>query len=108
MKLFYDHIVVIHEIHSQIEEMMVDEAEKEALVQIIEDLVQHTVLHKILDHLHEDKHEIFLTRFQQAPHDTELIDYLRSHVPDIETRIKDAADEVKYELISLIRQHGSG
>ena len=108
MKLFYDHLVVIHEIHSEVEQMELDEVEKEAMVNIIDDLVAHTIVHKILDHLHEDQHEVFLKYFHKAPHDNEILTYLKGHVPDIETRIKDAADKVKYELIKLVRGHQLG
>jgi hypothetical protein len=78
--------------------------EKVTIVELIEDTMHHKIIHRILEHLHEDHHEDFLEKFHSSPHDEELLNYLKKHVPDIERRIKEAADEVKYELLKTIRK----
>ena len=107
MNIFYDHIILIHEIHSEVEMLDVSEKDKKEMVQLIEETVHQRILHSILDHLHKDHHEEFLTRFQAAPQDGALLDFLREKVADIEERIKEAAEEIKYELLKEVRRHTS-
>ena len=103
MTIFYDHIIHIHHIHSEIEELPLSKGEKNQLIQTIEEIVHHKIIHKILDRLHVDHHELFLERFHTYPDDHTILDYLKRYVPDIEDHIKEAAEEVKFDMLKTIR-----
>ncbi|MFC1653339.1 hypothetical protein ACFL1M_00650 [Patescibacteria group bacterium] len=103
MSVFYDHIIHIHHVHSEVETLPTTDNHKQELIEIIEETVHHKIIHKILDHLHTDHHELFLERFHTYPNDETILGYLKKYVPDIEHHIKEAAEEVKYELLKSIR-----
>jgi hypothetical protein len=104
---FYDHIILIHHVHSEVEALAIPNSEKQALIDLVEETVHHHILKRILDRLHHDRHREFLDRFHASPHELALLDYLTNHVPDIEDQIKQAADEVKYDLLKTIRKSTS-
>jgi len=104
MHIFYDHIILIHEVYSEVESLPLGSEEKREMVEMIEETIHHKIVHRILDHLDEEHHEVFIERFHESPHDKELLKYLKEYIPDVESKIKDAADEVKYDLLKTIRK----
>ena len=104
MIVFYDHIIQVHHIHSEIEELSLSKKEKKSLVETIEEIVHHKIIHRILDRLHIDHHELFLERFHTYPDDHTILDYLKKYVPDIEHHISEAAEEVKFDMLKTIRK----
>lgn len=104
MSFFYDHIILIHHVHEEVESLPSQDHEKQELIDLIEETVHHHVINRILDKLHEDHHREFLSKFHSDPSDLEIIQHLKHHVPDIEYHIKAAADEIKYELLKTIRE----
>ena len=104
MHIFYDHIVKIHHIYSEIELLIIDNDQKNELIEIIEETIHHHILHRILDHLHQDHHHKFLEDFHKSPSDLVHLEFLISHNSKIEDHIKEAAEEIKYELLKAIRE----
>lgn len=102
--IFYDHIIRIHEVHNEVEALVLDREEKQAIIDHIEQVVHQYVLQRILDKLMSTAHISFLERFHQMPYDKQLMVYLKQHVPDIEYHIETAADEIKFDLIKTIRE----
>ncbi len=104
MKLFYSHLILIHEVHHQLESLPIKDSKKEELINLIEETVHHKILHSILDHLPTKHHENFLVHYHSSPYDLEILTFLKRHDPEIEDKIKQAAEEVKYDLIKTIRE----
>ena len=103
MKLFYDHLIVREEI--EIELAKVSSEEREELLRLIEEHLDHRILDVILTHLPKTKHENFLTKFHQAPHDKKLLDYLKKEIEaDIEEKIRAEGEAVKKEILAEIKR----
>src|SRR5574340_239083 len=103
MKLFYDHLIVREEIVAELDNVSVEE--KEELLQLIEEHLDHRILNVILTHLPFEKHEHFLTSFHQAPHDKKLLDFLKKEVKaDIEKEIREEGERVKKEILAEIKR----
>ena len=73
---FYDHIILIHHVHAEVETLPVAPADKQEMIDLIEETVHHHVIKRILDRLKAEHHREFLNRFHEAPEDLELLSYL--------------------------------
>lgn len=103
--LFYDHIIAIHEVHSEVESLDLPEDEKIKIIELIEDTIHHRVIHVILDHLDHEHHIFFLEQFKQNPHHESILEFLKGKIISVEDKIKDVADETKFEILATIRDH---
>lgn len=104
-KIFYDHLTVTEEITSVFDSYSVPIEERKELEELIGQTVHHEVLNTILTHLPKEKHDHFLTKFHAAPHDKELLDYLKKEIKiDIEKEITLQATKIKKELLEEIKR----
>ena len=104
-KIFYDHLVMREEIVEELGRYKIDAVELDELIQLANETLHHHVLDVILTHLPKEKHEEFLTKFHQAPHDEKLLEYLRVETGiDIEGKIKERAQIAKKELLAEIKR----
>ena len=104
-KIFYDHLTVIEEVTSAFDKYSVPAEEREELEKLIDQTVHHEVLNTILTNLPKEKHEEFLTKFHAAPHDKELLEYLKKEIKiDIEKEISLQAKRIKKELLEEIKR----
>lgn len=103
-KIFYDPIIEIKYIYSEIEQLPLSNADKEEIVQLIEDTLHHHINHRILEVLDEEHHPIYLDHLTRAPHDEEVLKFLKDKVDEIEEHIKQAAEDLKYDLLKIIRE----
>lgn len=94
-KLFYDHILKLEQIEKTINQIPLDHEEKIEIFKIIDGITHYRILHCILTELPQDQHKAFLTRFQQAPFDEEILDFIEDNTQ------KDIIEELKSELESL-------
>ena len=103
MTVFYDHIIQIHHIHSEIEELSLSKKEKMSLIDTIEEIVHHKIIHRIRtpSALYSGDHGG--GGFNTYPDDHTILDYLKRYVPDIEDHISEAAEEVKFDMLKTIR-----
>lgn len=97
-RLFYDRVIEIESIWAELDGMELDEGQKEELREIIDDILRHKIMDRILETLPEDHHEEFLELVHKRPHDEGIVDYLKEKIEDIEDRLKLAAREFKTEL----------
>ena len=102
-KLFYDHLVLTHELHSEVEMLDVEKKYKVEIVEVIEETIHHEVLHLILNELDEKHHAYFLEIYHQKPHDPSLMEFLKSNVIGIEEKLKNLWAGTKYKLLKEIR-----
>lgn len=105
IKIFYDHLVLIEEVVSEIEAWPIEEKEKGELISLVDQTLHQHTLDVILTHLPQDKHAHFLSRFKEAPHDPALLTFLKTEITiDIETEIRKRAQTVKKEILAEIKK----
>lgn len=103
-KIFYDHLIVLEEVEDEITSSSKTHEEREELWGIVDDIIHHRVLGKILDHLPSEHHEDFMDRFHKKPHDERLIDYLNEKIEEnVEEIIKQEIGNLAFELLQEIR-----
>lgn len=103
-QLFYDHIISTHTIHTEIETLNITVEEKITIINIFEDTIHHRIIHTILDHLEKKDHNYFLELLHQKPHHQSVLEFLKSKIIGIEDKIKQVAEDVKYDTLANIRK----
>lgn len=103
MKIFYDHLVSIGEVITEIESLEIEESEKEELARLVDETAHHEMVDVILTHLPEEYHEEFLERFHAKPHDPTLLEYLKARGGGIEEKLKQAGERVRTKLKQLLK-----
>ena len=105
MNYFFDHLIIIDEAISALDAYDLPSQERAELVGLIHQTTHHHILHVILNHLPKHHHENFLTKFQAAPHDPELLAFLKKEIKaDIESEIKIQAKKIKAEILAEIKK----
>lgn len=105
MTYFYDSLITIDEVTSALDAYDLPADEREELVGLIHQTAHHHVLNIILNHLPKVHHESFLTSFQAAPHDPELLAFLKKEIKsDIESEIRIQAKKIKAEILAEIKK----
>ena len=103
-KVFYDHLVILTEIETEIKDVAETEEERHELWQIVDEIIHHKVLEAILDKLAVEHHDEFLARFHKAPHDENLLGFLNERIEEnIEELIKEEMNILEEEIIRQIR-----
>jgi hypothetical protein len=103
-KLFFDQLVVLDDLEGEIKKVAKSKEEKEELWGLVDEMVHHRVLGCVLDALPKDSHQEFLDKFQQAPHDESLLDYLREKVGEnIDELIRQEIGALAFELLEEIK-----
>ena len=103
-KIFYDHLVILEEVDTEIKSIAEFPEEKEELWKLVDEIVHHRVMISILDKLPIEHHEEFLTRFHEAPHHDSHIDFLNDKLEEnIENIIKKEIKSLEVELLQEIR-----
>lgn len=104
-KLFYDHLLIIEEIVFVLDSYDLSPQEKSEFIQLIDETVNHHILNEILILLPKKHHKEFLTHFTKAPHDHDLMIFLKKHAKgDIEMRIIRKSESVKRMLLDTIHK----
>ena len=104
-KLFYDHLIILEEVEAEIKKTAQTPEEKEELWALVDEMVHHRVMERVLDKLPKVHHEAFLTRFHEAPHDDNLTAFLTQKTgQNIEELIRREIGELAYELLDVIRK----
>lgn len=104
-KIFYDHLIKFEEITQELGRYELDAVEMEEIVRIADETIHIQVLDVILTHLPKDRHEEFLIKFHDKPHNEKLIEYLeKSAHPGIQTKISETAKKAKNEILTEIRK----
>ena len=103
MTYFYDHLVVLEEITSELDVYGLPDDERAEILGLVHHTTHQHLLNVILNHLPREHHENFLTRFQSAPADPELLAFLKKEIrSDIESEIKIQAKKIKAEILAEI------
>lgn len=105
-KLFFDHLIYFEEIETEIKKSASSKEEREELWTLVDEIINHKVIEKVMDRLPRENHEEFLEIFHKSPHDTEVIfGYLKTKAgQSIEDDIKDDLKNLGQDILRLIRQ----
>lgn len=103
-KLFFDHLIIMEEIHMHIDNVAESNAEKEELWQLFDEIINTRIFSLILDHLPNEFHEEFIDRFHKRPHDERHIYWIneRTH-RDIEGAIREEIKMLEREILGEIK-----
>lgn len=103
-KLFYDHLITLNEVEVIIKRHTSSKEEQEELWSLVDEIVNHKVLEKVLDKLPREHHEEFLELFHKCPHDEEVIfGYLKSKTGEnIEDDLKRELENISSDILKEI------
>lgn len=104
-KLFYDHLLTLDEVESEIKRNASSKEEQEEYWRLVDDVIGSTVIEKILDKLPRENHDEFLAMLYKSPHDEELIfGYLRGKAgKNIEEVLKQELKDMKSDILKEIK-----
>lgn len=104
-KLFFDHLVVLNELEHHIKHATESPEEREELWHLVDELVHHKVFGCILENLPEKDHAEFLAKFEAAPYDESIIDYLSAKIgKNMEEIIKQEVGDLSYEILQDLQK----
>lgn len=97
--IFYHHLIIFEELEKELDQLNLDNEERQEIELLMEEILHHRIIDRILTVLPRAHHEEFLTKFHQAPHDQQLIDYIDARIEEsIENHIKDEVEKIKEEI----------
>lgn len=103
-KLFWDKHVIFEEIEVELKDLSLDLEERKEVEHLIDELLTHRVLGRILTHLPKEHHEEFLVKFHEAPYDESLLKYLDEKIEDsVEKHIRDEVETIKKEILEDLK-----
>lgn len=102
-KIFYDHLVAIEELTTELDRLNNEEGSH--ITALIDETLHHHVLDTILTHLPKEHHETFLAHFHKAPADPQLLLFIKERITiDIEQAIQKKAATVKKDIRSAMEK----
>jgi hypothetical protein len=99
MKIFYDNLVNLHDLHVEFDRLDVPVEEREELVNLADSAMHHEIFDLIMFEVPDEHREIFLESFGNDPSDESILVFLRIRVPGIEDKIRQRAEAVKRSFI---------
>ena len=102
MKIFYDHIVQIDYLMSEVHHLELEVSKKEEIAHLVDELVHHEMVGAILANLPEEYHDEFLERFHAKPHDPSLLEYLKTRVEGMEDKLHQAGEEIREKIKGML------
>jgi len=103
--IFYDHLTEMDKVVIELDGDSLEATEREELVNLIDETFHHHTLNLILSRLPEEHHEEFLSRFHKAPHDPELLSFLKQTISgDIEKLIRVEAERIRKGFLDDIQK----
>ena len=103
MKTFYEHLVEIDFLHTELNSLDLKPEEKKELLTHVHSSIHYTVLGVVLSELPEKDKEIFIEHLKHERH-SELWQHLLENTQGIEEKIRDSARAIAHEFISEIHK----
>lgn len=105
-KVFYDHLIMIDEVITEIELLEMEKDQKEQLAKMVDDTIHHRVITFILDVLPRQHHAYFLDKFHHMPYDLRLLDYVNDKIEqDIKSELILLGLRTKKEFLAEIKRY---
>lgn len=99
-KIWYDHLIILEEVEVELNNLNLEAEEKEELNHLIDEMVHHRVMDRVLRVLPRHHHANFLIEFKKRPHDPALVDYIDEKIDEsVERHIKEEIKILKEELL---------
>lgn len=104
-KLFFDHLIVLEKVEIVIKKTASSKEEQEELWGLVDKIVTHRALGKVLDELPRVNHEEFLEIFHKCPHDEKhIFGYLKTKTgKDMETELRKELEEFDSEILEELK-----
>lgn len=103
-KVFYDHLIEFEEVEIELKRLELGAEEKKELEQLIESMVHHRVMDRILTHLPRHHHTEFIDKFYKTPYDPRLLAWIDQKIEaSVEEHLKDELKKLKQEILEDIR-----
>lgn len=103
-RIFYDIHIHLEEIEIELDKLELEHEEKQELEHLIDEMVHHRIMDRILTHLPRQHHTEFLRRFKRAPYDEGLIKYLDERIEkSVEEHVKEEMEILKKEILEDIK-----
>ena len=103
-KIFYDVHIHFEEIEIELDKLEIEHEEKQELEHLIEEMVHHRIMDRLLMHLPRQHHTEFLDRFHKTPYDHKLLSWLDARIEkSVEEHIKDEMEKLKEKILSDIQ-----
>ena len=103
-KLYYDHLIIFEEVDVELGKLDLEHEEKEELHHLIEEMVHHRVMDRVLQVLPRQHHENFMHEFKKRPHDTALIHYINERIDEsVERHIQEEMEKLKEEILEDLK-----
>jgi len=104
-QLFFDHLILVDEVATQLDEFDLDPEDRTELLSLIDQTLHHHTLNVIFNLLPAEKHADFVNMYKAGPADKKLLAYLKKEIKaDVEVEIRKQAERVKREILTEIRQ----
>jgi hypothetical protein len=101
-KVFFSHLLDTDPMIVLVEKLIEIEAERMEILDMIDSTLHHKIIHKLLDELPDEQHELFLEGYSKDPSNEELLVFLKQYVPDIESKISAESQTVQKSLYDEI------
>jgi hypothetical protein len=102
--LFFDHLIEFDKLEKSLSESAYEHEEKLELWQFIDTITHYRIINLILTLLPEKHHFTFLSNYQEAPFDHELLDFLnKKSQEDIEEKLKKETESLALEILELLQ-----
>lgn len=98
-KPFWNHLIKIEKITLTLDRHGLTKKEKIEILTIIHQTIDNHILKTILTHLPQEKHQLFLDQFAAAPHQPDLLDFVKQEIADIEEKIDQLLQELEPQLL---------
>lgn len=99
-KLFYDHLLELDDLKSEIDAITESQDEKEELWQLVDEIIHHRILHLILNNLDDKYHPEFIEFYHKCPHDETIVVFIEEKIGEnYEQLIKDEANLIASEIL---------
>jgi hypothetical protein len=102
-KIFFDHLIQYEEVEIALSTHQLEPSKKKEVSQQIEEIIHYRTMTVILSNLPKEHHREFLERFYQAPHDENLLTFLKEKVKNIEELMTEEIEKIKKELLEDLK-----
>lgn len=103
-KLFFDHLIEFEEVEIEIKKLDLTREERHELEHLIDSMVHHKVVGRILTHLPAEHHQEFLDKYHKKPYDPALLAWINEKIESsVEEHVKEEVQKLKKELLKDIQ-----
>lgn len=103
MKQFYTHLIEIESIIIELDQIDLSKEEKLHLAQLVDSSLHHTILNAVLSQLKDEDKQEFLSYLSENNNE-KIWQFLKGKVDGVEVKIKEAAEDLKKELVKDLKE----